>query len=267
MGRSVISALFGVIFLIGLMHSAGQVTGGPRNDDADNCLRAPYEDVSTPAQIKLQEIAMGIKPALLTFPSLLAVFEDGGTSLCLSDELISEKAYFDVEADRIVLSTSMPRDLSRIVLVHELRHADQIARGVCPSQSLEMKEFARGAMALEADANVVAALVAWKQKAEGKPELWLAFESWPMTMDIAARFAEVMNARGDVAEAASAAFGQWYASKERTELYYIASCSGYLDRQDQSHALPQYLRLADNYFSQLCVLPDGGGYDCADIVR
>ncbi|MBV1902542.1 MAG: hypothetical protein KUG58_02790 [Marinosulfonomonas sp.] len=76
-----------------------------------------------------------------------------------------------------------------------------------------------------------------------------------MSSDIAGRFAAVIPERGNVAAAAWAAFDQWYTSEKRTERYYIASCSGYLDRQDQAHALPRYLLLADDYLARLCQLP------------
>ena len=69
---------------------------------------------------------------------------------------------------------------------------------------------------------------------------------------------------GDPAEAGYAAFAQWYASDERREIYYAASCSAYLDEQDTSHAIPQYGALAEDYFDRLCTLPDGRDFPCAE---
>lgn len=130
-----------------------------------------------------------------------------------------------------------------------------------------MKDYARGVLALEADAGVAAVLVAWARKEAGEGSLWQALETWPMTADIAARFGEVMIESEDAGQAASAAFDQWYAMEARRERYYIASCSAYLDRQDRTHALPGYLPLSSDYFDRLCVLPDGQNYACEDLQR
>ena len=253
----------GLVCLAGLMLMAGQAGADSASITSDDCLGAPFTGTATPVQTEIRNVVAGLRPALDGFPTLVSALDAGETRICLATGLVTEQAFYDVEADRIVLSADMPHDLRRVVLVHELRHVEQIARGICPSQSLAMKEYARGVLALEADANVITALVAWKQKSGGDDALWQAFEGWSMTADIAGRFAAVMTERGDVAEAASAAFDQWYVSEERIERYYIASCSSYLDRQDQTHALSGYLPLDDDYLARLCLLPDGRSYDCA----
>jgi hypothetical protein len=73
-----------------------------------------------------------------------------------------------------------------------------------------------------------------------------------------------MAASGDIEVAVSGAFDQWYASDFRRSKYYIATCSEYLDRQDAEHALPQYQILSPDFYSDLCRLPNGLGYDCSE---
>ena len=267
MAHPVVSALPAIVLGFGMMMPAMDVAAESASDLPANCLDAPFTTAATESQARIRAIAAGLKPALLDFPSLRSVLEADGMRICLSTDLVTERAYYDVETGRIVLAASMPQDLSRLVLVHELRHAEQLSRGICPSQSLAMKDYARGVLALEADANVVAALVAWNWKAEGNDALWRALESWPMVADIAARFQNVLTESGDVASAASAAFEQWYTSEKRVELYYVNTCSHYLDRQDEAHALPGKLQLAGDYLQHLCILPDGRGYDCVDAIR
>ena len=261
------SGLSGVACLAVLVQLGGSVVADSWPIGPDACLHAPFADAATAAQAGIRDLVDGLRPALSEFPSLSSLLETGSTHICLAERLVTEKAYLDAEADRIVLSADMSPGLMRVVLVHELRHAEQLARGVCPSLNLAMREYARGVLALEADANVTAALVAWREKDAGDGQMWQALESWPMTGDIAVRFAAVMAETGDVAEAASAAFDQWYASESRTNLYYITSCSAYLDQQDEVHALPGYLRLADDYLARLCLLPDGTDYACSDAHR
>ena len=233
---------------------------------ATACLNAPYTGAQTPGQRGLANLMRDLRRLLVDFPSLLDTLEAQSPQLCYSDTLLTEKAYFDVGENRIVLSTDLSHGLALVVLVHEVRHVDQLARGICPTQDLAMHEYAHGVLAMEADANVISLLVAWKSKAEGDASLWHALEDWQMTADIAARFDAVMRENHDFVAAATAAFEQWYASDRRRELYYIASCSAYLDHQDRTHALPRYLSLSDDYFSRLCILPDGQPYACLNVI-
>lgn len=251
---------------IALALLTGQLAANPLLREADDCLGAPYAFFGeSQRQETLADLMRNLRGVLKDFPSLLTTLETQHPKVCLSDTLVSEKAYYDVENNRIVLAEGMSPGLVLAVLVHELRHVDQVTRGVCPSQNLAMKQYAKGVFAMEADASVIALLVAWNHKEEGEPALWQALASWPMAADIAARFEVVMTqTQGDVAAAAAAGFEQWYASDQRRDRYYVASCSAYLDYQDKTHLLPGYLQLSGDYFARLCVLPDGKSYACAE---
>ena len=171
--------------------------------------------------------------------------------------------YFDIEQNRIYLSDEIPFPLQVGILIHEIRHLEQSALGICPSDDLAMQEYARATFALEADASVVSLLVAWDMKENGNSGPWLALSAWPTQSDIAATFASELHTSGDVSLAATASFDQWYLSDSRREDYYIASCSDYLDRQDESKLLPRYQLVPAEFLSDLCRLPDGSPYQCS----
>lgn len=232
--------------------------------DPDNCLAAPYSDVEGQEQEAVRALVAEVRVALKNFPALEAALAENGPDICRSGDLVAERGYFDAEENRIVLASEMSPGLALAVLVHELRHARQFAVGVCPSDDLAMKEYARATFAIEADANVASMVVAWHRKTGGNPDMWEAIRDWPMTADIADRFAMAMEGTDDVANAAAAAFDQWYGFDRRTDIYYVASCSAYLDRMDDTHALPQYRVLGGTFFDELCLLPDGQEYDCRE---
>ena len=231
--------------------------------DSD-CLSAPYAEPVSARQAELAGLVQGVRDVLKDVPALAGVLDSAAPDICMSGSLVLEKGYLDPSQNRIVLADDMDEALTLVVLVHELRHVEQTARGLCPSDTLSMRSFARATLALEADASTVVLLVAWQRREIGDGRMWAALESWPMTSDIAARFAASMAENGDVPTAAAAAFDQWYASDDRRERYYIASCSDYLDRQDAGHALPEYRPLMADHFERLCILPDGTGYPCAE---
>ena len=108
---------------------------------------------------------------LAEFPSLLSTLNSQVSQICLSDHLFAEKAYLDANDSRIVLATDMSAGMMLVVLLHEVRHADQLARGICPSDDLAMEQYARATLSLEADANVVSLIVAWQQRNAGNLSL------------------------------------------------------------------------------------------------
>ncbi|NNK78844.1 MAG: hypothetical protein HKP40_09055 [Litoreibacter sp.] len=218
-------------------------------------------DPSAPAELVqvYEEVAAGLE----RFPSLLAAVEDQSPELCLSSKMDNAHGYFDIEQNRIYLSDQIPIAMQVGVLLHEVRHLEQFSLGICPSDDLAMKEYARATFALEADASVVSLLVAWDMKENGNSGPWLALSAWPTQADIASSFASEMRASNDVPTAASAAFDQWYMSEARLEEYYIASCSDFLDRQDASKTLPRYQLVPADFLDELCRLPDGSSYSCS----
>jgi len=229
-----------------------------------SCLSPPYSKAITPSEQRLLGLVTYLRSDIVEFPALLEALEAQGPDICLSDALVLEKAFFEPATKRIVLSEDLENGLARAVLVHELRHVEQFARGICPSDRLSMKDYARAALALEADATTVTLLVAWRLSEAGDTAPWDAIAACTMTSDIADSFSSVMRATGNVSRAAQASFEEWYALFDRRERYYIANCSGYLDRQDDAHLIPSYSQLAPDYLVLVCVLPDGSTYTCTD---
>lgn len=252
------------LILIASILLATLASASPTVFGEQDCLDAPYEVAKTPNQRIVQGLMTDLRVVLQDFPSLLHTLDTQQLQICVSGHLVTEQAYLVPEDNRIVLSKNMAAGMMMAVLVHEIRHADQLARGICPSSDLAMGQYARATFSLEADANVISLLVAWSQRTQGNAALWRALSDWPMTSDIAEKFEAVMLDTQDVSRAASAAFEQWYASAKRRDLYYVASCSNYLDRQEQTHALPQYLKIPADYLTRLCRMPDGRKYSCKE---
>lgn len=233
----------------------------PAAQAAETCLEAPFTgDGAGP----LAGLVAEVRALIAGFPSLVEALEMPGLTICQADRLHSEHGYFESDARRIVLSGELGRDRALAVLLHELRHVDQARVGACPSPDLSMHENARAVFAMEADANAIALLVAWKARDEGDGALWAALAGWDRTADIAAAFAGDMENGGTPASAASSAFAAWYGSEDRQEAYFLSSCMAYLDRRDRLHALPSYEAVAPDYFETLCRMPDGAGYPCAE---
>jgi len=230
---------------------------------AETCLVAPY-DADADAPRLLLEVVQEVEKAVAAFPAFRDAWAGVGSEICLSGDLHAERGYFDPANNRIVLDSALPLGLMGAVLLHELRHAEQYQRSICPSIEMDMAAYARGTFALEADANVTSVVVAWHARTEGQVAFWQALQAWEMSADIADRFEEVMERTDDISLAAAAAFDQWYASDVRRELYYIASCSAFLDEQDRTHALSRYGEIPEDYFARLCRLPDGRAYDCVE---
>lgn len=205
-----------------------------------------------------------VAPVLAEFPTLADTLTTDVRQVCIADKLLGARGYFEAATGRIVVAPDMSPGLQQAVLIHELRHLQQQQGGPCPAPGLSMDANARAVFAMEADASVASLIVAWSMREAGAPAMWQALGDWPMQSDIAAAFGAEMQARGDIATAASAAFTQWYAREDRRDAYYIAACSDYLDDYDRTHLLPSYGALDPDFFTRLCLLPDGEGYECRD---
>lgn len=253
--RSFLAALF--LMVLG---AVAQETSAASPD----CINAPYQSAETADQRRLVIHVAALRDALRDFPALLAVLDSRRPSFCISGGLIEAMAYYEPDSNRILLASGTEAGLTLAILVHEIRHLHQFDAGICPSDRLAMREYARGVFALEADANVVSLLVAWHARSGGEPGMWQALENWSMTADIAARFADSMTATGDVSDAAASAFDQWYALGIRREKYYVAACSDYLERSDRTHALPSYRLLPTDFLTRVCLMPGGTPYPCVE---
>lgn len=190
---------------------------------------------------------------------LLSSFD---VALCLDPHAPGCRGYYEPTAQVIALSPDLTFDEKLLVVVHELRHLDQIRRGFVPSLALDRREYVRLVFALEADAQALTTLYAWSERAAGRPELWATAETLEHYEDIAAAFAAALDAVDDPAPATRAAFAAWYASDWRREMYYRSACGQYLDQLDDAHGVVRYDALPAGYLDDLCLLPDGTNYGC-----
>ncbi|SLN53022.1 hypothetical protein PEL8287_02827 [Roseovarius litorisediminis] len=227
------------------------------------CLPYPYANPGRPDAARLARIMNGLAPVLAEFVSLQAALDDRAPRICLSDELRDAHGYTDPEENRIVLDAALPLPMQRAVILHELRHLDQLATGACPSDDLSMRAAGLGVLAMEADASAITMLIAWYLRENGDASVWQAVEKWPTQADIATRFKNEMTLSGDISIATSAAFDQWFNSDWRRENYYLAACMDYLETQERNKQIPQYNPLAADFLNSLCQMPQGGTYVCS----
>lgn len=221
------------------------------------CGQPPFDGLP-----ELAAIHDDIAAAVADFPALNDALHDD-VALCLSDELLVARGFFEPDTRRIVLASHLPRGLMLAVAVHELRHLQQYGGGQCPTLALSMQAYARAVFAMEADASVTSITVAATLRDAGRPAMWDALAGWPMQADLTRVHADSMAETGDPVRAASATFAAWYDSDARMAAYYVASCMDYLDQLEESHLLPRYGDLWDGFYDDLCRLPDGRPYPCA----
>lgn len=245
------------VILAGLL-GAGAASAG------ETCVELQAPAPETEDQHTLSSLLNDLRPIADSFPFLQETLRTNGTQLCLSDQMNTALGYLDVEQNKMVISSDAPRALQTGILLHELRHLWQHTHALCPTSDLSMQEYARATLALEADASAVSLLIAWHMKKRGQDATWDALSNWASHTDIAATFADTMRTTGDEEQAVSFAFYQWFASDARQDRYYIETCSGYLDRQDAAHQIPRYGTLDARFYENLCRLPDGRRYLCAD---
>lgn len=233
----------------------------PAASESPACL-TPLETPSTPTQLALAAYLDRIE-AISPFPDPLIInWRQSGSALCIESQSAVSRGYYEPDSDRIAIRGDQPPDAQLVILVHELRHLEQVSRGHCPSPALDIKEVARLNFAMEADAQAIATLYAWALRATGDPGPWDALAGFDCYADITQRFAEAMADHDDIAIATARAFDQWYASSWRTEAYYISSCSDHLDQLDSQNLPPGYAKLPEGFFAQFCRMPSGEAYDC-----
>lgn len=250
---------------VALSAASGAVAEAGREGFA--CLAYPFEAPASPRQTEVQALVVWLRATLEPFGDLGRVLRDSPPEICLARDLFGAQGYFDPEAQRIVLREDLPPSMMRAVVIHELRHVEQFRRGACPTDALSMQATARVIMAMEADASAVSLVVAWALREAGDAGVWTALEEWHSHAALARVFEAEMRDSGDLAKAAAGAFAAWYENDWLVEGYYVAACSGYLDRQDQSHALPRYGTIDDTFLDDLCHLPGGPGYPCQEPER
>jgi len=230
--------------------------------DPLRCLPPPFDAPESHDQNRLAKVYQTISPVLAIVLDISN--QQPAPALCLAEYLDGAEGYFDPDAYQIVLRSSLSDDFLSGLLLHEFRHVKHYWDGRCPANLLSMQENARSVLAMEADASAVSLMAAWQLRTQGNPDVWAALSTWQSQRDIADRLDREMHQTGDITRALEAAFDQWYRSETRTTQYYIASCSEYLDRQDNGKLLPSYRMLPGDFFNDLCTLPSGGRYSCAE---
>jgi hypothetical protein len=228
------------------------------------CLAPPYDDPGTPRQSDVATLVTWLRSALEPYGSLAEILEVEPPDICLAERLFGIQGYYEPETHRVVLRGSLLPPLMRAVALHELRHVQQARMGVCPGPDLSMQATGRVTLAMEADASAVSLALAWDLRSAGEPEVWNALANWRSHVTLAKVFEAEMQESGDLARATAAAFAAWYEDDRLRETYYVAACSAYLDRMDESHALPRYGAIASDYLERLCRLPSGQSYPCEE---
>lgn len=243
--------------LLGTSPAAAQA-----NPEGLDCLAPPYDDPRSERQGDVAMLVAWLRSALEPYGSIAEILDVEPPAICLAERLFGIQGYYEPETHRIVLRSTLLPPLMRAVALHELRHVQQSRMGVCPGPDLSMQATGRVTLAMEADASAVSLALAWGLRNAGEPEVWNALANWSSHTTLAKVFEAEMLESGDLARATAAAFAAWYENDSVRDTYYVAACSAYLDRMDETHALPRYGAIASDYLDRLCRLPDGQPYPC-----
>ena len=255
----------GTVLMLCLACSASEATAEDWHADRERyCLTPPYSAAVTAEQTRVFDAIERLKPLAEDLPLVLGSIAAFGPDICIDPVETAPRGYYDPALNLIALNIRLSPAEDAAILVHELRHMDRFMGGFCPPPGLSMREHARGVLATEADAMAIVALAGWTLKNRGDTEIWQAMLAWPNYADIPQRLSDELQSGASLEGAVAAAFEQWYASDWRQDSYYRAACTGYLDQQDETKALPSYDALPDAYFTDLCTLPDGRDYPCAE---
>lgn len=258
------------LLLVALALAPGQPLAGP-DEGGDARLRAwnpAYADVcllpgaeSGPAE-GLAAISEALSGPDAFSRHLAEVAEAAEVVFCIDPRLADCRGYYEPASRVVALDPGLSPAEMVLIAVHELRHADQFRRGFAPSLDISRSETARLTYALEADAQAITTLYAWRaSRARDGRGLWEAAQTLEHYEDLATAFAAAASG-GDDAAGARAAFARWYASDWRREKYYLSACGAWLDQLDAAHAIVRYDPLPEGYFDGFCVLPEGGDYGC-----
>lgn len=221
---------------------------------------------AAPSVLQARLLAALARVADLASPGrdpLLTPLDDRAVTLFLDDRPTGALGYFAPDTAEIVLDAGLDDDGLFVVLVHELRHLQQDRRGLCPAPvDLSRTDMLQMVFALEADAQAITTLYAWRKRAAGDPGPWQALTGHEAFDLIGDSFAAAIAQSSDPAQATAAAFSAWYAEEARVDRYYRATCSDWYDAQDREHRLGATTALPADFSAALCQMPDGAPYDC-----
>jgi len=222
--------------------------------DRENVINTHFETITNLLRLLEKE------PRLGNF--LLSIAKKLNTAICIDERDDETRGYYDFKYNIIGLKEHLGIFEKLIILVHELRHISQFTRGFYNSLDYDIEEIIRMNFAIEADAEVIVTLYAWRMREIGMDEVWNALSGFSNYKDIAKEFEKEIQNSGDELKAANAAFVQWYKSEWRIDNYYKSSYSWYVDMLDETKIIQKYLKLPENYFSNLCMLPCQKNYGC-----
>jgi hypothetical protein len=226
------------------------------------CLFPAWTDWPTDPESVLTEVASMIlaEPKLGT--PLLTSAQAAGVVVCLDDRSTGTFGYFEPRHGVVVLNRELATGALAVILVHELRHVDQHARGLSPTLDYDMTAYARAHLAAEADAEAVMTLFAWRLRQLRFDDAWEALPAFERYADVTVAFASAIEAGRTEVEATLAAFEAWAESNWRSKTYYHSACMTYLDMLDELHAFRCYDALPVGFLDELCTLPGGEDYGC-----
>ncbi len=233
-----------------------------RADFLERCYFQGKENTSNANVQEIEALLISLEkvPELASY--ILEAASQIHTAFCMDDKVDYSYAYYDKIHNLIDLKTYLAFNEQLIFFVHELRHIDQISRGFCPSLDYAVKEMASLTLALEADAQAITTLYAWRMKSNGYPEIWTTLNKIENYVDIGNAFTKELEESGDELLATRAAFEQWYGAEWRTKNYYFNACLSYWVMQDRNNTPDNYTLLPTDYYKSLCRLPGGENYGC-----
>ncbi len=226
---------------------------------ADTCAPYPWSDAP-----RLASASETLSYLEIFAPTLRQLTDDLRPTLCLADTPGEAHGSFDPDTRVITLAAGLDPGQTTAILLHELRHLEQNWQGACLSPDLSMRANARAVFALEADAMAITALLTWNLRGIDGGKGFDALSQMPGSADIADAFALAVGETGDLSAATAQAFAAWYGSDERTERYYVASCESYLSHREDTKRLPGTLSFNAALLANICRLPDGAPYACAE---
>ncbi|WP_425090924.1 DUF6782 family putative metallopeptidase [Tropicimonas sp. S265A] len=218
-------------------------------------------EATGPAGTALREIQAELQACALCAPAYFTSMTARPPDLCIDDSALAPRGAYEPEAHRIVLSLHLSRGEQLLVALHEIRHLDQVALGLCPSPQMAQEAYVTAKLALEADAMANTVGLAWSMR-HTNTGTWRAAQSISQYDDITRIFSDRIDEGATMPEAVGSAFAQWYKSGWRVENYRLAACMSQLDQRDAQHLLPLYAPLPEAFFEVLCKLPDGRPYPC-----
>ncbi len=234
-------------------------------ESRNRCYFPGDEDADHPAAILFKKILSYIQEETEYSEALMKTATSTGIAFCIENRADGARGYYDYRYNIIAVRESLEFYQKVAIVLHELRHVEQVNRGFRQTLKYSMNEMVRMTYAVEADVQAFSVLIAWRLKDKGLLDLWDTLLTFKRYVDIAKTFEQEMLRTDDELQATRQAFRQWYNSPWRKKNYHNGCCMGYLDMLDETNLIESYELLPHNYFDKLCVFPDGRNYGCHDM--